>query len=89
MTDAGRSDSDDGFFTCERCGKVKPVSFVCACGGQGQGHGPGPGGPVIPEGWDPALTQTSRPRLRIVLGPETPENPKTSEQTAGEREAPR
>src|SRR6266498_5510426 len=25
----------DGFFTCERCGKRKPVGFTCACGGHG------------------------------------------------------
>ncbi len=32
----------------------------------------GQGGPLVPEGWDPALTQTGRPRLRIVLGSDRP-----------------
>ncbi len=66
-------DSHDGFYTCERCGKVRAVDSVCGCGGQGQGQGGS--GPMVPEGWDPSLTQTSRPRLRIVLGSENPKNP--------------
>jgi hypothetical protein len=59
---------EDGFFECERCGKVKPVASACACGGQGQGEGQGK--PAIPEGWDPELTRGSRPKLGIVARPE-------------------
>jgi hypothetical protein len=59
---------EDGFYECERCGKVKPVASACACGGQGQGESQGK--PAIPEGWDPELTRGSRPRLGIVARPE-------------------
>ena len=55
--------TDDGSSTCERCGKRKPVASACTCGG----HGRGEAEPQVPEGWDPTLTQTDRPRLRIVL----------------------
>src|SRR6266536_314633 len=59
----------DGFFTCERCGKRKPVGFTCACGGHGGGE------PVTPQGWDPELTRSSRPRLSIVRRPEQCDGP--------------
>jgi hypothetical protein len=58
---------EDGFFVCERCGKVKPIEAACACGGKGQGEG---GEPLVPEGWDPELTRGARPRLKIVARPE-------------------
>lgn len=77
--------ADTGFYTCERCGKVKPVDSACGCGGHGQGHGQGSGPMMpLPEGWDPSLTRTSRPRLRLVPGPEHPKNPETREPAAGE-----
>lgn len=57
-----RSEDADGFYTCERCGKRKPLDFTCSCGGHGGGE------PLVPEGWDPELTRSSRPRLSIVRG---------------------
>ncbi len=48
----------EGSYTCERCGRVKSVTETCACGRSGE--------PVVPEGWDPELTRSSRPRLSIV-----------------------
>jgi hypothetical protein len=48
----------DGFYTCERCGKVKSLASTCACG-ETRGE------PVVPEGWDPEVTRGSR-RLSIV-----------------------
>jgi hypothetical protein len=59
---------EDGFFECERCGKVKPVASACTCGGKGQGEGQSM--TVIPEGWDPEPTRGGRPRLGIVARPE-------------------
>jgi hypothetical protein len=56
----------DGFYTCERCGKVKPVASTCTCGGKGHGEGE----PMVPEGWDPEITRAARPRLSIVRPPE-------------------
>lgn len=67
---------EDGFFVCERCGKVKPIASACGCGGEGhgqgegQGEGHGQGEALVPEGWDPELTRGSRPRLSIVVRPE-------------------
>jgi hypothetical protein len=61
---------EDGFFVCERCGKVKPVAAACACGGEGQGEG----GPPVPEGWDPELTRGGRQRLRVVARPRREED---------------
>jgi hypothetical protein len=52
------SEGSEGFYTCERCGKVKSTTEACACGKSGE--------PVVPEGWDPELTGGSRPRLSIV-----------------------
>jgi hypothetical protein len=57
---------EDGFFVCERCGKVKPIASACTCGGKGDGQGE----PVVPEGWDPELTRGSGPRLKLVARPE-------------------
>ncbi len=64
----GETENDDGFYTCERCGKVKPVSSAsaCACGGSGGGQGR----PVEGEDWDPEPTRSSRPRLSLVRRPE-------------------
>jgi hypothetical protein len=52
------TEDSEGFYTCERCGKVKSMTEACACGKSGE--------PVVPEGWDPELTGGSRPRLSIV-----------------------
>jgi hypothetical protein len=56
----------DGFYECERCGKVKPIASACTCGGKGHGEGE----PLVPEGWDPELTRGARSRLTIVARPE-------------------
>ncbi len=66
-----RTEDAEGHYTCERCGKRRPLDFTCACG-----HG---GEPVVPEGWDPELTRSSRPRLSIVPGPERSDRPEQSE----------
>jgi hypothetical protein len=50
--------------TCERCGKVRPAGWTCACGGEGRG-----GQAPAPPGWDPATTSSSRPRLRLMQRP--------------------
>jgi hypothetical protein len=57
---------EDGFFVCERCGKVKPIDSACTCGGKGHGEGE----PLVPEGWDPEPTRSARPRLKLVSRPE-------------------
>jgi hypothetical protein len=57
----------EGTWTCERCGAVRPASWTCSCGGNGKGER------IVPEGWDPELTRTSRPRLGLVARPEPPE----------------
>ena len=58
----------EGTWTCERCGAVRPASWTCSCGGEGKGER------VVPEGWDPELTRTSRPRLGLIARPE-PQGP--------------
>jgi len=60
---------EDGFFVCERCGKVKPIASACTCGGEGHGEGE----PVALEGWDPELTRGTRGRLPVVARPEQEE----------------
>ena len=57
----------EGTWTCERCGAVRPADWTCSCGGEGRGER------VVPEGWDPELTRTSRPRLGLVARPEPEE----------------
>jgi hypothetical protein len=57
----------EGTWTCERCGAVRPASWTCTCGGEGKGKG------IVPEGWDPELTRSDRPRLGLVARPERPE----------------
>ena len=57
----------EGSWTCERCGAVRPASWTCSCGGQGKGER------IVPEGWDPELTRSSRPRLGLIARPEPPE----------------
>ena len=52
-------EAGEGTTRCERCGRLRPASWQCGCGGHG-------GGPVVPEGWDPELTRTSRPRLPLT-----------------------
>jgi hypothetical protein len=64
------SEADD-VYTCERCGKVRPRSWTCDCGGEGKG---GEAGTEL-AGWDPATTQSSRPRLRLVQRPTPPDQP--------------
>jgi hypothetical protein len=54
-------------WTCERCGAVRPASWTCSCGGEGKGER------IVPEGWDPELTRTSRPRLGLIARPDLPE----------------
>ena len=62
-----RTTDQEGTWTCERCGAVRPASWTCSCGGEGKGER------VVPEGWDPELTRTSRPRLGLVARPEPTE----------------
>jgi hypothetical protein len=73
-------------YTCERCGRVRPVAAACACGGQGQGRP----GPIVPPGWDPALTRGGGTRLQLVPGRRPPETAQTAEnaETAETAEAP-
>ena len=54
-------------WTCERCGAVRPASWTCECGGNGGGKR------IVPEGWDPELTRTGRPRLGLIARPQPPE----------------
>jgi len=58
------TENADGFYTCERCGKVKSVASACTCGGKGQGE------PVAHEDWDPEPARGGRPRLSIIRRPE-------------------
>jgi hypothetical protein len=48
-----------GTTTCAVCGKERPADFQCGCGGDSPG-------PMVPEGWDPALTRGTGPRLPLV-----------------------
>lgn len=57
----------EGTWTCERCGAVRPASWTCSCGGEGKGER------IVPEGWDPELTRTSRPRLGLIARPDPEE----------------
>jgi hypothetical protein len=71
--DANREDGvaetteQEGTWTCERCGAVRPASWTCSCGGEGKGER------IVPEGWDPELTRTSRPRLGLIARPDPEE----------------
>lgn len=74
-----RSGDADGYYTCERCGRRKAVGSRCtSCGGDHGGPPERSGEPqagaivdrMVPEGWDPELTRSSRPRLEIVRRPE-------------------
>jgi hypothetical protein len=56
---------EQGAFTCERCGAVRPAGWTCGCGGKGQGQEP----PRL-EGFDPETTRSPRPRLKLVQRPE-------------------
>jgi hypothetical protein len=71
-----RTEDADGFYTCERCGKRKAVGSRCTSCGEAHGE---PVNPVVPEGWDPTVTSSSRPRLGIVSRPERGDGPERSE----------
>ena len=60
----------EGFYVCERCGKVKPVDSACSCGGQGHGEGT----PAALEGQDPELVRGGGTRLKLVARPEREED---------------
>ena len=62
-----RTTEQEETWTCERCGAVRPASWTCECGGNGGGKR------IVPEGWTPELTRTSRPRLGLIARPEPPE----------------
>jgi hypothetical protein len=47
--------------------------------GSGEPQGGAPVGRVVPEGWDPTVTSSSRPRLGIVSRPERGDGPERSE----------
>jgi hypothetical protein len=68
-----RTEDADGFYTCERCGKRKAVGSRCTSCGEDRGE------PMVPEGWDPKVTSSSRPRLEIVRRPERGDGPERSE----------
>ena len=68
-----RTTEQEGTWTCERCGAVRPANWTCGCGGNGKGER------IVPDGWDPELTRTSRPRLGLVARPEPPEPPEPEE----------
>jgi ribosomal protein L37E len=55
-----QTEDADGFYTCERCGRRKQVGSNCTSCGEGASE------PRVPEGWDPELTRSERPRLQIV-----------------------
>jgi hypothetical protein len=63
------ADGSEEVHTCERCGKVRPAGWTCACGGEGQAA---PVPPALAER-DPATTRSTRPRLRLVQRPEPPD----------------
>jgi hypothetical protein len=71
-----RTEDADGFYTCERCGKRKLVGSRCASCGEGHGE------PLIPEGWDPELTSSDRPRLTIVGRPQQERDPRPEQRRA-------
>jgi hypothetical protein len=50
--------TEDDLVTCQWCGKRRPADG-CACNADGKGPG-------VLEGWDPALTRTDRPRLKLT-----------------------
>jgi hypothetical protein len=68
-----RTGDADGYYTCERCGKRKQVGSRCTACGEHRGE------PTVPEGWDPELTSSSRPRLSIVRRPEQGDGPERGE----------
>jgi hypothetical protein len=59
--------TEEGSWTCERCGAVRPANWTCSCGGDGKGDR------IVPEGWNPDLTRTSRPRLGLIARPDPPQ----------------
>lgn len=65
-----QTEDADGFYTCERCGKRKAVGSSCASCGEGAVQ------PLVPEGWDPELTRSERPRLSIVGRPVQGDEPR-------------
>jgi hypothetical protein len=65
----GVAEIQEGFYVCERCGKVKPVDSACGCGGQGHGEG----APAALEGQDPELVRGGGTRLKLVARPEPDE----------------
>lgn len=71
-----RTGDADGYYTCERCGRRKAVGSRCTSCGEDRG---GPENRVVPEGWDPELTSSSRPRLEIVRRPEPGDGPERGE----------
>jgi hypothetical protein len=66
-----KGDDSDEVYTCERCGKVRPRTWTCDCGGEGKG---GQAGTEL-AGRDPATTRSSRPRLRLVPRSTPPDQP--------------
>jgi hypothetical protein len=75
-------------YTCERCGRVKPVGAGCACGGHGQpAQGHGAAEVDAPGGWDPEPRGGGRPRLRIVAREAQAEQADQADQADGEGRA--
>jgi hypothetical protein len=65
------ADGSGEVYTCERCGKVRPRTWTCDCGGQAREQK----APAELPDWDPATTRTPRSRLRLVARPEPPDQP--------------
>jgi hypothetical protein len=55
---AGGTPTDAPTTTCVVCGKERPADWQCGCGGDTP--------PMVPEGWDPALTRGTGPRLPLT-----------------------
>ena len=56
----------EGTWTCERCGAVRPASWTCSCGGEGKGER------IVPR-LDPERPGPAVPALGLIARPEPPE----------------
>ncbi|HYT26406.1 MAG TPA: hypothetical protein VEP73_08010 [Actinomycetota bacterium] len=65
MPNGKEEPEEAGSYRCERCGVLRSAASGCTCGRDGAER-------IAPQGWDPELTRSARPRLRIVLRPEQP-----------------
>jgi hypothetical protein len=64
---AATPEAAEGGTTCAVCGKQRPAGWSCGCGTDAERDaGAGKPGPMVPEGWDPALTRGTGPRLPLA-----------------------